>query len=405
MHTGIFRGLVAGMIGLGLASQAQAWPEWQPSYPEQNPSAWQYVSSGLNPDGTPWTSYVSPYAVSFGGFNQADLLADFSTRTNLIYSNTTPNWSDAYNQEAYDGTGVSPSWGPQISGSLGAPTAPDILPAGYGTTAWQQQKVIAYAMQYQFVSGNANAAIYQHHHLPQWNPYTADPSWPWSSGAGSIPITWGRTSEATSGQPSLGVDCSDFTSLVYNTALGIQLETSIAGQGDPATAIVNAPEGVGAPLVIVNPIDPSLKNEFGQNPVDQAAYLSLIQTFQPGDLLYMQTDSEIGHVVIWIGTENATFNGGEAEIPLVISSHNNTPAIWDENGVLPPPGVQVLPFSAESWFYRNYDHALRITAVPEPSTWLLLGAGGIALALLRVKSKALRQPRRDSDESSGKDNP
>ena len=359
-----------------------------------NAVSWQdYPAAGLLPcqyNGT----YTSPYTVSYT-ISTDQLTYDFTSRYNSITSiggnlTTPPYTSDVpANNAWYDAANYTlalpQSWGPQINGSLGAPSAPLNPDPSYGTLAWQQQRLVAIATQFQFVNGNGNGIIYQHHHIPQFNPYTTDPSWP-TVLSGSPPITWG-TANGGNSTAAPGIDCSDFTSLVYNLAFGYKLETGINAQAQPDTPITT-PTGTMLPTAVIP--GPNMNNGavIDQNaPNAETTYNQITNQFQVGDLLYMHagtgtpgngTFSDV-HVVMWLGTQNITFTNnstgitGNATIPLVISSHNDTPAIWDENGVLPAPGVQSLPFSADSWFYTNFDHAQRLL-VPEP--------GSVALAIL-----------------------
>jgi hypothetical protein len=94
---------------------------------------------------------------------------------------------------------------------------------------------------------------------------------------------------------------------------------------------------------------------------------------------------------MWVG-QTGTDSAGNT-FPLVISSHDNTPAIFDTvaldaNGYpsdgnivghLPPPGVHILPFDDSNWFYQDFQVAMRVIAVPEPAT-LVLAAMGITSA-------------------------
>jgi hypothetical protein len=123
---------------------------------------------------------------------------------------------------------------------------------------------------------------------------------------------------------------------------------------------------------------------------------ALVSQFQPGDLLYMGNPKDnLVHVVMWLGQTGTDSSGNT--FPLVISSHDNTPAIFDTlaldatgfpsdgniGGHLPPPGVHILPFDASNWFYQDFQLAMRVVAVPEPSTWVM-GLAGIACGGWRV---------------------
>lgn len=348
--------------------------------------AWQdYPDAGLASSDYTFP-YTSPYTVNFT-IPTDQLLYDFSSRYNSVVNNTSPSQALWYNAGWY-GNAVDQAWGPQIVGSLGAPEAPSNPDSSYGTLAWQQQRLVAIATQFQLVNGNALGTIYQHHHLPQFSPYTSNPNWP-ADLTGPPPITWG-TANGGNSTASAGIDCSDFTSLVYNLAFGYQLDTNVNTQAQPTTPITT-PTGSTLPTAVI--AGPTMNNGATLDPNDQQQYDDIVGQFEVGDLLYMHsgtgtpgngTFSDV-HVVMWLGLQNITFTTSanitaNATIPLIISSHNDTPAIWDENGVLPAPGVQILPFAADSWFYTNFDHAQRIL-IPEPGP-ATLAAFGVALLLV-----------------------
>ncbi len=61
---------------------------------------------------------------------------------------------------------------------------------------------------------------------------------------------------------------------------------------------------------------------------------------------------------------------------------------------LPPPGVQILPFSSENWFYQDFSLAMRV--VPEPSAgWLLGTAAAVLFAYHRLRRRFAAASRRD----------
>lgn len=125
---------------------------------------------------------------------------------------------------------------------------------------------------------------------------------------------------------------------------------------------------------------------------------SLVSQFQPGDLLYMGNPTDgILHVVMWLGQTGT--DSANNTFPLVISSHDNTPAIFDTlaldatgfpsdgnvAGHLPPPGVHILPFADSNWFYQDFQVAMRVVAVPEPSTIVLAVLGMVVVGAWRVR--------------------
>jgi hypothetical protein len=90
---------------------------------------------------------------------------------------------------------------------------------------------------------------------------------------------------------------------------------------------------------------------------------------------------------MWLGQTGTDSSGNT--FPLVISSHDNKPAIFDTLALdatgfpldgnnaahLPPPGVHILPFDQSNWFYQDFQLAMRVVAVPEPSTSCMVLAG------------------------------
>lgn len=101
-------------------------------------------------------------------------------------------------------------------------------------------------------------------------------------------------------------------------------------------------------------------------------------------------------------------------MPLVISSHDNTPAIFTTQNInfdpsspdygfpnlgsgetietyLPPPGVQILPFTDQNWFYSNFQVAMRVLPDNDPAT---VPAPAAPLGLLAIFGQRCRQLRR-----------
>jgi hypothetical protein len=158
---------------------------------------------------------------------------------------------------------VSARWGPR------AATYPAVIvPDGCDPVKWKRLRVVAVAKRY-------IGLPYRHHHVPGWKPV---------SGEGP------------------GLDCSNFTSWVYNYGLGIRFSSDILAQSD----------GVAAP-------GRRLKNG---------------ESFEPGDLLFIlkKDRSLVSHVVIFVD------NGH------IVDSHGS--------------GVQVRPFGG--WYTSHFSHARRI---------------------------------------------
>ncbi|KHK04181.1 NlpC/P60 family protein [Desulfovibrio sp. TomC] len=154
---------------------------------------------------------------------QEAVTADFPERDRLPQSPLPP--------EAWYGNSGLGSWGPKS-----AAYPPVAVPAGYDALAWKRARVAAVARRY---SGLA----YRHHHIPAYDP----------PGEGA------------------GLDCSNFTSWVYNYALGLRFTSAITAQAD-------GPKAPGRRLV---PDEP----------------------WKVGDLLFITSrdGSRVSHVAVWLG--------------------------------------------------------------------------------------------------------
>ncbi|WP_309385800.1 hypothetical protein [Cerasicoccus frondis] len=363
-------------------------------------------------------SYTSPYAITL----DADIgswTADISGRIDLVNAHSTPGTDDWYDYNSANWVGSSKEWGvsvPQLystdtpAHTLNLPTRQVInggvipsAPLGVDAVTYQQQRVIS-------VASSLIGTPYQHHHNPTWNPYAhgyssvqgAPNYWDWNpvsdttplnvSGGGTMPNPW----LDEYGKGTAGIDCSNFASYIYNVALGIQMVSAVGALGDEEVgALTNNP--------IIAPdgeyIEPGFINgpNYVSGDTNAAGSLQgLIGMFRPGDLLFMFSHNEqdevyISHVVMWLGIYGTLEDGSASDIPLVISSHDNLPAILDANGELAPPGVEILPFQEDTWFYTNFSHAMRVidpTSVPEPEHYaMLVGFAGLALVIWRRRNR------------------
>ncbi len=205
-------------------------------------------------------------------------------------------------------------WGPPAR-QYPAPALPET------DAAYLRERVIA-------VAARQIGLAYQHHHIPAWMP---PPGWIWK------PV------QAGSNGP--GLDCSNFTSFVFNYALGVKLPGGIALQG--ATTTLAGPGGTGC---------------LHADRIPLPQYDGLATALAPGDLIYIRNRTgAIGHVVMWLGAAGQSPDGE----PLVIDCSQTRHR--DANGVTIPPGVRLRPFRQDGWYWRNAAHAHRIIGARLPS--------------------------------------
>ncbi|OLN29228.1 hypothetical protein DVDV_1226 [Desulfovibrio sp. DV] len=148
---------------------------------------------------------------------------DFPQRDRLPQSAVPPG--------AWYGNPALGSWGPRS-----AAYPPVAVPAGYEALAWKRARVAAVARRYVGLA-------YRHHHIPAYDPPGEGP----------------------------GLDCSNFTSWVYNYGLGLRFTSAIAAQAD----------GPKAPGRRLAPDEP----------------------WAVGDLLFITSrdGSRVSHVAVWLG--------------------------------------------------------------------------------------------------------
>ncbi len=202
------------------------------------------------------------------------------------------------------------SWGPR----------PRHYPAleGYESIpeTWKRQRVLA-------VASNMIGLPYQHHHIPDWEP---PPDWPWKT------VAYGRNSK--------GLDCSNFTSWVYNYGLGIHINSDVHKQAQLTE--IEGPGGVGQIEVRV------IRDENG--------FDDLVSKLRAGDLLFIKSkkSDDVSHVIIWAGEFAQSPDGAPLIIDCTGSDHK------DSNGNQIPIGVHLRPFTRDSWYYQSFSHAHRI---------------------------------------------
>jgi hypothetical protein len=258
------------------------------------------------PSDLPGESYVSPYALRFSvpqpvldsGFD-ASPWDDPDAESDLSFA----VW------EAQNAHARGAAWGPPAR-QYPAPGLPrrDAL--------YQRERVINIAARH-------IGLPYQHHHLPSWRPPAL---WPW------LPVKAGAN--------GLGLDCSNFSSFVFNYALGLKLPTGVGRQGR-----VRRLAGPGG--------DGCLTADILRGPLSD----SLLAQLLPADLLYFQVKGKIRHVAFWVGAIGQNSDTARP-VPLVIDCSQL--AHRDAKGNPIPPGVQLRPFTPDSWYAAHLSHAHRL---------------------------------------------
>jgi cell wall-associated NlpC family hydrolase len=250
--------------------------------------------------------YVSPYSISLTAPMEELLAPDQAPPRNDWHLEAAVPYEDWYSRQMRKDNGA---WGPR----------PRLFPAlaeeSQAPLSWKRQRVLAVAYKY-------IGLPYQHHHIPDWDP---PQGWPWKQ------VAFGRNSK--------GVDCSDFTSWIYNYGLGIKLDTGIREQAD--TEQIGAAGGDGSIQVKIIR--------------DEAGYDELIHKLKTGDLLYIKNDKGVvAHVIMWVGEHGRSPDGAPLIIDCTGSDHR------DSNGNQIPIGVRLRPFLPNEWYYKSFSHAHRV---------------------------------------------
>lgn len=253
------------------------------------------------------SDYKSPYKVVLS-IPMDELMAPNNTppRGNFKLESETPydRWYSPVTLRRFG------AWGPQSR------RYPPVEGLASRSSEWKRQRLLAVACE-------MIGLPYQHHHVPDWDP-PAD--WPWKE------VAWGHNSK--------GMDCSDFTSWLYNYGLGIKLNTGIRQQANA----ISLGGGDDDPI----PIE-KIYNDNGD-------YDTLVSKLVAGDLLFIhhKNDDKISHVIMWVGKHGQSPNN----TPLVIDCTG--PDHTDSNGNKIPIGVQLRPFTKDCWYYQSFTHANRI---------------------------------------------
>lgn len=253
-----------------------------------------------------YDNYQSPYRVEFSYPPEELYQPDqFQPRNNPREEASVPfdEWYSVRTRKKFG------AWGP-VARRFPPLQNYDNLPA-----SWKRQRLLAVAVKY-------IGLPYQHHHIPDWDPPR---SWPWKQ------VAFGRNSK--------GVDCSDFSSWIYNYGLGIKLKTGIKQQALDTQIPRPGGDGFTDARVIR----------------DDNGYDTLIRQLKTGDLLYIKNNQgELAHVIMWVGDNGVSPDGA----PLVIDSTGSNH--YDSNNVQIPIGIHLRPFLKDSWYYRSFSHAHRL---------------------------------------------
>lgn len=251
-------------------------------------------------------SYRSPYSVEFS-FPRQELLEDIlsGARGGPKDESSIPfqSWNSAHVRDRYG------SWGPP---AREYPASSSLDERG---VEWKRERIIAVGLQFL-------GYPYQHHHIPDWEP---PENWPWM-----------RVGE---GRNTKGLDCSNFSSFVYNIAFGLKINSDVRRQAEQLKIPIGGREGAFHEARRI------------ERPESYEAFKSELKT---GDLLFIESKGEITHVVIWVGGIGRSQEG----VPLVLDSTGGRHK--DSRGAFIPNGVQLRPFTESSWYFKDMKYATRI---------------------------------------------
>ncbi len=263
----------------------------------------------------------------------ASLTADFSAR------NALPQTATPVSQWNALSLGF---WGPEASAY-----PPVAVPSGCDPTYWRQQRILAVIDK--LVSMDLN---YCHHHIPAWSAPPVFQRDAYCSPAKRTPPHW------------QGLDCSNFTSWVYNYGLG---GTRLTGAIRPQSGQLVSPQPQWP-----NAVSSANSATAGALVTDgDGAYISAgsknteanLPNLLPGDMLYIMGDYPLGsstpttvtHVVLWTGRTVAELGLDKLASPwqpyaqpsdwVIVDSHYAGPAYRPLHG----------PFEIDT---RNSTHAL-----------------------------------------------
>ncbi len=188
------------------------------------------------------------------------ITADFPERDKLPESKMAV---DKWYEKDWNG-----GWGP-----IAVRFAPPEIPKDADEVAWKRERIVKVAEKY-------IGLPYRHHHIPLWNP---------------------PASLVAKGNEGPGLDCSNFSSWVYNYGLGMHLNSDI--------------------------------NKQAKGEEDQGRQLAPGEEKKPGDILFVRNlkDTKVTHCAIWIGDDK------------LIDCHGE--------------GVKIRPWTG--WYKDHLDHVRR----------------------------------------------
>lgn len=250
--------------------------------------------------------YRSAYKVEFS-FPKEELIGDLLSgeRGNPKEESSLPceKWNSKDVRDRYG------SWGPP------AKEYPQPAELEGKSVEWKRERAIATGLRFLNYP-------YQHHHIPDWNP---PDDWLWK------PVGEGRNTK--------GLDCSNFSSFVYNQAFGIKPNSDVRRQAEMLKMPLAGRPGLYHEALRI------------ERPASYEAFKSELKT---GDLLFIESKGEITHVVLWVGGIGRSPEGA----PLVLDSTDGSHK--DAKGRLIPNGVNLRPFTESSWYFKGASHAIRI---------------------------------------------
>lgn len=262
--------------------------------------------------------YRSPYSLTFH-WSAKELLPDADTapRNDPKLSSAKPH-DQWYTDETRK---KDAEWGPQVR-AFEVPACCKDWPADR-----KRERVIMVASRYLGYD-------YQHHHLPDWDP---PKDWPWK--------------KVAAGGQSKGVDCSNFTSFVYNYALGLGISSDIHKQCDGEA------RGKEKKPAAYNDGTPARLTRIDK-PTGPDAYKKLVASLRKGDLMLMtsrkpEKAGQVSHVAIFLGDCGV----GPDKVPLIMDSAGGG---TDCNGKAIPTGIYIRPMTPDTWYFKNFDHAWRV---------------------------------------------